>query len=212
MIMKKILESILGIIGFISIVSACVIITLHAKPLYYLDIDALKIEETSGYSREEILLNYDVLIKYNSISGPDTLDFPTLAMSDGGRQHFAEVKDIFIALEYIAIIALPIFAILTAIAAKGGSYVPLRAAGICGIAVPAALGIGAALFWDKFFVLFHKIAFDNDFWIFNSTTDPVIKILPDQFFFHCAVMIVVLCVAISVLLLVISKRVKSKTE
>ena len=212
MIMKKICEAILGIIGFLAIASACVIITLHAKPLYHCDIDALAIEETSGYSREEILLNYDVLIKYNSISGPDTLEFPTLAMSDGGRQHFAEVKDIFIALEYFAIIALPIFAVLAIIAAKGGRYIPLRAAGICGIAVPAVLGIGAALFWDKFFVLFHKIAFDNDFWIFSPSTDPVIKILPDQFFFHCAVMIAVLCVAISIVLLIISNKIKSSAE
>ncbi len=212
MIMKKICESILGIIGFLAIVSACVIITLHAKPLYYLDIDALKIEETSGYSREEILLNYDVLIKYNSISGPDTLEFPTLAMSEGGRQHFAEVKDIFIALEYFAFIALPIFVILAVIAARGGRYIPLAAAGTCGIIVPAVLGIGAALFWDKFFVLFHKIAFDNDFWIFNSTTDPVIKILPDQFFFHCAVMIAVMCVVISTVLIIISKKIKAAAK
>ena len=29
--------------------------------------------------------------------------------------------------------------------------------------------------------------FDNDYWLFNSKTDPVIKILPDEFFMHCGI-------------------------
>ena len=37
---------------------------------------------------------------------------------------------------------------------------------------------------------FHKLFFDNDDWIFNPRTDPVIKILPDEFFMHCAIAII----------------------
>lgn len=40
--------------------------------------------------------------------------------------------------------------------------------------------------------MFHKIMFRNDYWLFDEALDPVIKILPDAFFFHCAVMIILL--------------------
>ena len=38
--------------------------------------------------------------------------------------------------------------------------------------------------FDKLFVLFHEIVFRNDYWMFSSVTDPVIKILPEEFFMH----------------------------
>ena len=34
------------------------------------------------------------------------------------------------------------------------------------------------------FVLFHKTMFNNDYWIFDPNLDPVINILPEEFFFH----------------------------
>lgn len=42
------------------------------------------------------------------------------------------------------------------------------------------------------FTMFHEIMFRNDYWIFDEATDPVIMILPDAFFLHCAVMIILL--------------------
>ena len=51
-----------------------------------------------------------------------------------------------------------------------------------------------ALNWDQVFVTFHKLFFSNDYWIFDPRTDPVITILPDEFFLHCAVMI--LCMVV----------------
>ena len=54
--------------------------------------------------------------------------------------------------------------------------------------------------WEWCFVTFHHIAFDNDYWIFDYTTDPVINILPDTFFMHCAIMIlaiVLFCAVVS---------------
>lgn len=65
----------------------------------------------------------------------------------------------------------------------------LKIAGILTVAVPAVLGIFIAANWDKAFVTFHHIFFNNDYWIFDPVKDPVITILPDTFFLHCAVMI-----------------------
>ena len=65
---------------------------------------------------------------------------------------------------------------------------------------------------DRFFVLFHKLFFNNDYWIFDETTDPVIRILPDGFFLHCAFMILFLIILGSVICLFCYRRQISKYE
>ena len=82
------IQVILGLILVFFIISFAVVFTLNFRPLYYFDIGHLNISQTSGYPENEIRENYDVLIDYNSIFGPDTLEFSTLAMSDSGRIHF----------------------------------------------------------------------------------------------------------------------------
>lgn len=54
-------------------------------------------------------------------------------------------------------------------------YRYLKLTSILAVALPAVLGLLVALNWDWAFVTFHHIAFDNDYWIFDPFTDPVIK-------------------------------------
>ena len=42
--------------------------------------------------------------------------------------------------------------------------------------------------------------FDNDYWIFDPNLDPVITILPEEFFLHAGVMILVLILLSSILI------------
>lgn len=46
----------------------------------------------------------------------------------------------------------------------------------------------------------HKVFFDNDYWLFDPKYDPVITILPDRFFLHCGILIVLISVTQSALL------------
>jgi len=186
------------------IISFAVTLTLHFRPLYYFDIHHLDIPSMSGMDASEIRENYDALIDYNSLTGPDTLNFPTLAMSENGRIHFEEVKDIFIALTYMMIITaiLSVFMIMIS-ARKIKSRLYLKLTGIFTIVIPAVLALGIGLNWEKAFVTFHHIFFDNDYWIFSPDTDPVITMLPDTFFFHCAAMILALIVLGSIICTVI---------
>lgn len=190
--MKKgnfVFHTILALVLTLTIISVSVVFTLAFRPLYYLDISALDISEQSGYSEEEIRENYDVLIDYNMSLGKDKLEFPTLAMSEPGRIHFEEVRDIFNIFKYMAMagVVLSIGGIVFCIRRKEYRYLKLTS--ILAIALPAVLGLLVALNWDWAFVTFHHIAFDNDYWIFDPLTDPVITILPDTFFMHCALMI-----------------------
>ena len=156
------------------------------------------------------LANYNVLIDYNSIFGTKVLNFPTLAMSESGRIHFEEVKNVFGVFEITLIISgiLSLAGIIYRHFKKNPGYLLLS--GILTIAIPAALGALIALNWETVFVLFHKIVFHNNYWIFDAATDPVITILPDTFFMHCALMILALVVLGSIICLLAYRHAKHK--
>ena len=88
------------------IICLSVTLTVLFRPVYYWDIDYLNIGERYGISEEVCRLNYDVLIDYNLAWGPETLEFPHFQMSEGGRIHFEEVKVIFVACQYAAVVGL----------------------------------------------------------------------------------------------------------
>jgi integral membrane protein (TIGR01906 family) len=193
--MKIFRNTVTAIALMLFIISAAVTITLNFRPLFYFDIDYLDIEAQSGFSKEDIRKNYDALIDYNSMLNHDTLEFPTLPMSEGGRIHFEEVKQIFVAIEYIFIASGIIgLAFLLLLICKFKEFLFLKLAAILTIAIPAVLAILISINWEAAFVTFHHIFFNNDYWLFYPDKDPVILMLPDEFFFHCAAMILILVI------------------
>ena len=80
------------------------------------------------------------------------------------------------------------------------------------LAAVAAVGLCGLVGWDRFFVGFHSLLFNNDYWLFDPATDPVILILPDTFFMHCAVMIVALILAVSAVLLILHRILFRRTR
>lgn len=188
------------------IISAAVIITLNFRPLYYMDMDFYNLPEVTGYSEEEIRANYDTLIAYNSVFYRGELEFPTLPMSEEGRIHFVEVKRIFV---FIQAVLFPL-SLLCSLAGicflKQQKPAYLKLTSVLNLALPAVLGILIAINWDRFFVLFHKLFFNNDYWIFDETTDPVITLLPDGYFMHCALMILGILIASSILCFILYRK------
>lgn len=179
----------LALVLTLFIIGVSVVGTLAFRPLYYRDMEKLNIAEESGYSKEEIRENYDALIDYNMAWKDGDLSFPTLPMSETGKIHFEEVKEIFDIFKYLAVFGGVIGAIGIVFMTRKKEYRYLKMTAIVSCGLPVVLGILVALFWDKVFVIFHELFFNNDYWIFDSSTDPVITILPDEFFMHCALMI-----------------------
>ena len=184
----------LGVVLMLLILSASVVITLNFRPLYYWEADRMNLAETSGLTEEQIRRNYDVLIDYNNLWGPDTLEFPDLPMSEDGRTHFEEVKRVFLAFEYLFLASLALGTAGVLWFRRRRRFLYLKDAALLTVLVPLAAGLAIGINWDRAFVVFHQVVFRNDLWIFDATTDPVITILPDTFFLHCAVMILVLAV------------------
>ncbi len=203
-------QFLLGLMLCLLIIAGAVTGVLHFRLLYYLDISFLHIDELSGLDRPVIIRNYDALIDYNNLFNHQPLAFPDLAMSETGRIHFEEVKTVFDLFGWIFIILLPLVVIGIVIARRSKRRAYLRVAGILGLLIPAGLGLCIMLWWDKVFVIFHELVFNNDYWIFDETTDPVITILPDTFFMHCAIMILLIVVIGSIICLVFSRKKKKR--
>ena len=177
-----------------------VIVILNFRALYYFDIRYLKISAWTGLEEEIIKRNYDILIDYNLIwKGPAALQFPDFPMSEGGQIHFMEVRRIFYAIQYIGLADLPLFAVGLFRAVRRKDHRGFRLAAILTVVVPLVLGTLAAINWEAFFITFHRIFFHNDYWLFDPATDPVINILPDTFFLHCAAGILILILGLGLI-------------
>ena len=197
---------------FILIVTGAVCLALNLRILYYADIRLLDLPEASGLEADVIRENYDALIDYNLLWHRGELYFPTLPMSVTGKIHFAEVKRIFDGIQIAFWISIPVCLVLCVPLLGNGKKRFFFLTGILCIAVPAAALIALLADWEKFFITFHELVFNNDYWWFDPVTDPVIEILPDAFFEQCAVLIVVVTLLCGFICLRLGRRRKTITD
>lgn len=191
-ILKRALSIFTGVLFTLFFISFGLIVAINWKGLYYRDMKALKIPETSGYSEEVIRENYDTLIEYCSPFFDGELSFPTLSSSPAGIQHFAEVKAIFVTFYYLLAITFVLLLTLLIFSWKRKHFINLKISGITTVILPLLVGLACSINFDRAFVLFHKIFFRNDYWLFDPMTDPIINLLPSEFFLHCAIVIIVI--------------------
>ncbi|CEK32060.1 membrane protein [[Clostridium] sordellii] len=208
--MKKISNLILAFSMSLFIITSIVKFTVVFKPLYYFDIKHLNIPILSGMSEEEIKLNYDYLIKYNTSYRDYEFNMPTLKSSIQGKIHFEEVRDVFKVLNKINIISGVISVLGIYIVLKKKEIKIIKYAGIISILIPIFLVIPITIQFEKSFEIFHRLIFNNDYWIFDPSKDPVINMLPAEFFLHCGVVILTGILIFSSIILTIYKILKNK--
>ena len=142
--------------------------------------------------------NYDRVIDYSLLPWVAELRLETLPMSDAGRQHFAEAKDIFQIFVLSGLAGLVLAIVLGLwLWRRHHTSAFLTAGAVIALATPLALAIPLAIVFDRAFVAFHEIAFDNDLWIFDPRVDPIIDYLPEALFMRNAFAILVVMVALS---------------
>lgn len=192
LVKEKFLHFIGIICLFLFIVSFSIALTINLTPLYGFDINYLGISESIGLSKETLMENYRVLLTYLNLPWVTELNFPDFPSSESGLFHFYEVKRLFI-LDYV-------IALVTAVGSsfylyyikKNQLFWKLVRPFQVGIAVPFVVLFMIAVSFDQLFVAFHKLFFNNDDWLFNPSTDPIILALPETFFMHCFILAFVL--------------------
>lgn len=115
------------------------------------------------------------------------------------RLHMADVKNLFLGGLKLRnlLVLLTVLLIgglwLTGRGEKGGMRILItrayrRAAVVFAVCV-AALIVGFMVDFTACFTAFHEIFFTNDLWLFDPATDYMIRMLPEGFFYHMAVRI-----------------------
>lgn len=208
--MKKIMNLIFCIFFSLLIIGLSTMITVGFKQLYYFDINYLNISEQNNLTEEEIKLNYDYMIDYNLNKISGEFELPTIKSSIEGKIHFEEVKEIVQNVIKLLIVSLIITIVGILINLKNNSIEFLNLTSKLVVILPILVSIPMLINFDKAFVVFHELMFDNDYWIFDPSKDPVINILPQEFFFHAGLFIVTLILLSSAFLHIIYKHYENK--
>ncbi len=186
---NKIFKILSPIVLMVFFITGFITLAVFFKPLYYMDIALLDIPERSGMSEADIKANYDALIDYYAPFSNEELALPTLPMSEEGKIHFEDVKALFNIVIYTFFVSVPLAVAVVYINHERREYYYLKHSAVATLVVPLVLGALIALNWDNVFRTFHEIFFSNDYWIFDPRYDPVILMLPDTFFMHAALFV-----------------------
>lgn len=198
--MKRLLNILISFSLAIFIISGSVILGLKYKSLYYYDVKKLNISAMSGFSEEEIKLNYDYLIDYNLNNKVEEFDLPTIEYSKEGKIHFEEVRNIFQVIKKVSYLTGMISILGIVLSIKNKNIKFLNITSIMTILLPIITAIPLVLNFNYFFIKFHEAVFSNDYWIFDPNIDPVINMLPQGVFLHIGILILAIILMISILL------------
>ena len=206
----------LTIVLIFSILSASIAVPLLWRGFYYNHIDSLSLDERSGYSKAEIREAYDEMMDY-CLGKSDNFGTGVMPWSEEGKAHFADCAGLFkLDLGILAVnaVLLVVFIILRI---RGIGLKPLFKRGPffwSGVILAGTFGVIAGICASNFyraFTTFHHIFFPGkDNWVFDPDTDAIINVLPEEFFIHCAILIVGIMLGICALMIVLDFAIVKK--
>ncbi|GAA0733339.1 TIGR01906 family membrane protein [Clostridium oceanicum] len=187
----KFLDIFIGLILSIIIILISFNIVLNFKYIYFYDIKNLSIEKNSYLNTEQIKEVYTYLINYIS-SNSSNFKLPYLPSSKEAIIHFIEVKYIFSCIKKFITISIILLLPIIIMKFKNKNIIFLKYTGMFLLLIPLILALPLIINFDKSFNMFHKILFRNDYWLFDPRKDPIINLLPQEFFFHCSLIILII--------------------
>lgn len=164
------------------IIALSVTLTIFlAIPLFFGEIFWYQLTDLVQMTAGKIWHNFLILMNYLINPLETKLSMPDFPSSASGLHHFAEVKNLFMLVFFLTIILIP----FTIRFIKENLSIVFHNALRVVMLFPLAIGVIAWLIgFDRFFVAFHEVLFRDNSWLFDPATDPIISVLPEQFFMH----------------------------
>ena len=186
----------IAILAALFILSFSIALPILFRPFYYMQIEAFGLSEDTGLSIDEIKLAYNEMMDYCLGLRSDFSAGP-LPFSEEGASHFYDVRVLFlIDLAVLLVSSLSLIAILIILKVK--KLTPYRFLGRSApfwsvsaiLGASSVIGIACAIDFDTTFDIFHHIFFiGKTNWAFKPSKDPIINLLPAEFFLNCAIFI-----------------------
>lgn len=175
----------------IFLLGLAVLATIYGAWLIYpLEIKWLNLTDTVILSDQTIWNNFNHLMNYLTNPFNWVLGMPDFPSSPEGLYHFEAVKKLFHLAQVVTLGTFPV-AILFFKKFKTVSSTVSYYKLFLGMAVlPIVLGLViTGIGFSTFFVVFHQVLFPGDStWLFDPNLDPVIQILPENYFLHCFIL------------------------
>ncbi|AMB99727.1 hypothetical protein AWM75_06890 [Aerococcus urinaehominis] len=181
--MAKISYYIKFIVLMLAMLALAISLTIALSPaIFYVNMKLGLIQPVLNFSQAEILSDYGQMMAYLHSFTRQPLSFNYFAISTAGAFHFYEVRRLF----YLVYVCLFVLGPYTIYQVKHGFFeewachikrdIKRLIVFLIGLLVLLVLN------FSRFFTLFHQIFFNNNAWIFDPRTDPIILVLTEGFF------------------------------
>ena len=193
------------------LLAAAILLTIYlAWLLYPIEISYFNLPDKVYLKSETIQYNFNILMSYLTNPFSQKLAMPDFRSSAAGLYHFQAVKYLFHLAQAIFLVTLPALIFFVKKVVKKGLLGLYRRVFLLICLLPLILaGLVFLIGFDNFFTLFHQVLFVGDStWMFDPAKDPVICILPEEFFMHAFILFALLYEGIFSTLYFLSKKVK----
>lgn len=184
-----------GIIVALFTIGISVIVSLNLRSIYKYSIQKYELDKIGQLSKEKLMEDYNILLNYLQNPFTKKLEFNNFIMSSNGEFHFYEVKKIFLSIYLIILIFVFVFIVIYLVKRYNNKKINLIKSLNYGanalISIIAILLTSIFIDFSKAFIIFHKIFFNNEYWIFDSKTDPIINVLPEEVFKLYALVVII---------------------
>ncbi len=171
---------------------------IYGRFFYFLQVRILGFDKAAGFSYGEVIKAYNEVLNFCTLPWVTEFSAGSLKFSADGAAHFADCKALFnlnlgvliaSAALLLTAVLLNKFKIINLLRVKGHRVYLISAA--VAVALPVAVVlIVAAVGFDRAFEGFHAMFFPGkDNWVFDPAEDEIIKVMPEQFFMNCAIII-----------------------
>lgn len=164
-------------------ITLSITITINSTWLYQLNIqhssDLLRIVNVT---LKQMMVNYHQLLAYLNFPWVTELKMNDFTDSASGLRHFKDVKNLFLA-NYVMLLvtAWPAWKLIRGLYKNEQQWRLIRPMQVV-LAAIAFLVAMMLMNFDAFFIRFHEVLFRNSDWEFYPQLDPIIIVLPENFF------------------------------
>ena len=214
--LRSIIPSLFIAVVPVFLVSTNVRIVINAPALYSYGFDRYDIPASTGIERDE-LLSAAAQIRAYFKNDEDLLDVRVfqrgIRRSIYNEREVLHMKDVKGLVNGVYRVQLASGGFLIAVALAGFAVYGRRFSadlaglaslgGFATLALAALVGLGSLVGFDRLFLAFHLVSFSNDLWQLDPSTDMLIAMFPQGFFFDATMAIAALSVVQALLLALI---------
>ncbi len=194
------------------LLATAIMLTIYlAWLLYPIEISYFNLPDKVYLKSETIQYNFNILMNYLTNPFSQKLAMPDFRSSAAGLHHFQAVKYLFHLVQAVFLLTLPaLIFFIQKVVKRGSLALYQRSLFILSVLPFVMICLAGLIGFNNFFTLFHQVLFVGDnTWLFDPAKDPVIWILPEEFFMHAFILFALLYEGIFLSLYFFSRKTRS---